>query len=98
MKSFGPLYVDTIKLKHPVKPLFEWGWSQETDYPYRESKVCAVFWIPFIPRGFAVGLWGTPIKEEEAMKRAIRFGRKDPNQIMVEQIREFKTLEREEGW
>jgi hypothetical protein len=98
MKSFGPLYVDTIKLKHPVRPLFEWGWSQETEEPYRESKVCAVFWIPFVPRGYAIGLWGKPVREDEAMKRVTRFGRRDPNEMSVEQIRAFTQIDREEGW
>lgn len=71
MKSLGPLYVDSIKLKHPVKPLFEWGWSQETDYPYRESKVCAVFWVPFVPRGYAIGVWGKAVAEESALRKVL---------------------------
>lgn len=98
MKSVGPLYVDSIKLKHPVFPLAEWGWSQETSYPYRESKVCAVFWIPFIRRGYAVGLWGEPVREEEALKKAVRFGRNDPAQLTVDKIRDYAVIEREEGW
>lgn len=71
MQSFGRLYVDTIKLKHPVRPVFEWGWSQETEHPYRESSVCLVFWVPFIPRGLAVGLWGKPVAEEEALRKVL---------------------------
>lgn len=71
MKSIGPLYVDTLKLKHPVRPLFEWGWSQETEEPYRESAVCIVFWVPFIPRGYAVGLWGKPVHEDVALRKAV---------------------------
>ena len=63
MKSVGSLYVDTIKLKHPVRPVFEWGWSQETEEPYRESAVCIVFWVPFVPRGYALGIWGKPVYE-----------------------------------
>ena len=72
MKSFGSLYVDSIKLKHPIKPLFEWGWSQETEEPYRESKVCLVFWVPLIPRGLAIGLWGKAVPEEQAYLKAMR--------------------------
>jgi hypothetical protein len=98
MKSFGPLYVDTIKLKHPVKPVFEWGWSQETDYPYRESAVCAVFWIPFVPRGYAIGIWGKPVREEEALGKAVRFGRNDPKDLTIDKIRDYAVIEREEGW
>ena len=71
MKSIGSLYVDTIKLKHPVRPLFEWGWSQETEEPYRESAVCVVFWVPFIPRGYAFGIWGKPVHEEVALRKAV---------------------------
>ena len=98
MKSFGPLYVDTIKLKHPVRPLFEWGWSQETEYPFRESKVCAVFWIPLVPRGYAIGIWGKPVSEEKALKKAVKFGRNNPDQLTIEGIRGYKALDREEGW
>ena len=72
MKTVGSLYVDTIKLKHPLVPVFEWGWSQETEYPYRESKVCLVFWVPFIKRGYAVGIWGNPIDEDEALGKVLR--------------------------
>jgi len=72
LKSIGSLYVDTIKLKHPTFPMFEWGWSQETDEPYRESAVCLVFWFPFIPRGYAIGLWGKPVSEEAALKKIFR--------------------------
>ena len=72
MKSFGPLYVDSIKLKHPVFPMFEWGWSQETEHPYRESSICIVFWVPFVKLGIAVGLWGNPVDEDEALGKVLR--------------------------
>jgi hypothetical protein len=72
VKSVGSLYVDTIKLKHPITPVFEWGWSQETEHPYRASKVCVVLWVPFIKRGYAIGLWGNPIDEDEALGKVLR--------------------------
>lgn len=72
MKSIGPLYVDTIKLKHPLTPVFEWGWSQETEEPFRESAVCLVFWMPFIPRGYAIGLWGKPVSEDQAYNKVFK--------------------------
>jgi hypothetical protein len=72
MKSIGRLYADTLKLKHPTFPLFEWGWSQETEEPYRESAACLVFWVPFIPRGYAVGIWGNPVHEDVALRKAIK--------------------------
>ena len=72
MKSFGPLYVDSLKLKHKLLPMFEWGWSQETEEPYRQSAVCLVFWVPFIPRGYAMGIWGKPLPEEDALNRALQ--------------------------
>jgi len=72
LKSFGSLYVDSIKLKHPVFPMFEWGWSQETEHPYRESSICIVFWVPFIKRGYAFGLWGNPLDEDEALGKVLR--------------------------
>lgn len=72
MKSFGPLYVDSLKLKHPIRPVFEWGWSQETEEPFRESSICIVFWVPFIPRGYAFGIWGKPVTEETAINKALK--------------------------
>jgi hypothetical protein len=79
MKSIGSLYADTIKLKHPIKPVFEWGWSIETEEPFRESKVCLVFWVPFVPLGLAVGIWGKPQTEEAVyaaigMREVAKFG------------------------
>lgn len=71
MKSFGSLYVDTIKLKHPIKPVFEWGWTQETEEPFRKSKTCLVFWVPFIPRALVFGVWGEP-QNEDAVFNAIK--------------------------
>ncbi len=86
MKSIGPLYADSIKLNHPVWPLVELGWSLETEEPFRESAICLVFWIPFVPRGYAVGIWGKPVPEEEAITRALR-------------VREMKTATEEiKGW
>lgn len=72
MKSLGPLYVDTLKLNHPKWPLIEWGWSLETEEPFRESALCIVFWVPFVPRGYAIGIWGQPLPEEEAITKALR--------------------------
>ncbi|CAB4129791.1 hypothetical protein UFOVP115_122 [uncultured Caudovirales phage] len=72
MKSIGSLYVDTIKLKHPIKPMFEWGWTQETTSPYRKSKTCLVIWVPFIPRALVIGAWGEP-QNETAVFEAINM-------------------------
>ena len=86
MKSIGPLYVDSLKLKHPLRPVFEWGWSQETEEPFRESAVFIVFWVPFVPRGYAFGIWGKPLPEEEAITKALR-------------VRETQTATEEiKGW
>lgn len=71
MYSIGPLFVDTLKLKHPIRPMFEWGWSQETEHPYRESAVCVVFWVPFAPLGLAFGIWGEPVSEEQALRKVL---------------------------
>lgn len=72
MKSFGRLYVDTIKLKHPITPMFEWGWSQETEEPFRESATCLVFWVPLLPIALVAGVWGEPISEEAAYMKAMQ--------------------------
>lgn len=90
MKSFGSLYVDTIKLKHPVRPLFEWGWSQEIEPPYRESATCLVFWVPFIPVGLAVGIWGKPMREEDALRKVLNS--ESTSKIETEDIKEWPDV------
>jgi hypothetical protein len=58
MKSYGPLYIDKIQYYHNrLLPIAEKGWTQETDYPYRKSKLCVVFRVPFTKPGFVLGLW-----------------------------------------
>jgi hypothetical protein len=81
MKSVGTLYVDTIKLKHPIFPLAEWGWSQETEHPFRKSKACLVVWVPFVPRGYAVGVWGNPVDEDEALGKLFTFSSTEAKEI-----------------
>ena len=88
MQSFGPLYVDTLKLKHPVFPLFEWGWSQEIEEPFRESAVCLVIWIPFVPLGVAIGIWGKPVTEDQALKKALNNEARS-QEIKADEIREW---------
>lgn len=59
MKSIGPLYADVIQYYHRrVLPIVEKGWTQESNYPYRKSKLCVVFRFPFTHPGFVLGLWG----------------------------------------
>lgn len=72
MLSVGPLFVNTVKLHHPIRPVFEWGWTQEVDRPYRRSKVCLVFWVPFVPLAIAAGIWGEP-QDYEAVTKAMGF-------------------------
>jgi hypothetical protein len=72
MKSFGPLYVDTVSyniIGH--KPLFEKGWSQETEEPFREGK-CFVIRVPFTNLGVAIGTWGQPSDNpDEALRKIL---------------------------
>jgi hypothetical protein len=68
--SIGPLFVNTVKLHHPIRPMFEWGWTQEVDRPYRKSKTCLVIWIPFVPLAIAFGVWGEP-QDPEAVNAAM---------------------------
>lgn len=57
MRSYGPLYVGTLKYYHrkPL-PVVEVGWTQETEHPYRKGK-CLVFRLPFTHPGAYIGLW-----------------------------------------
>jgi hypothetical protein len=58
MKSLGPLYGDVLQYYHRnFLPIVEKGWTQETEHPFRQSKVCLVFRIPFTKPGFVLGLW-----------------------------------------
>ena len=59
MLSIGPLFVNTVKLHHPIRPVFEWGWTQEIDKPYRKSKTCLAL---------AFGVWGEPQTREDVNK------------------------------
>jgi len=70
MKSIGPLYADVIQYYHrKALPVIEKGWTQETEFPYRKSKLCVVFRAPFTHPGFVLGIWGKSdrhILEEDA--------------------------------
>ena len=58
MKSIGPLYADVIQYYHrKALPILEKGWTQESEFPYRKSKFCLVFRIPFTHPGFVLGVW-----------------------------------------
>ena len=57
MKSFGLLYVGSLKYWHKkFFPLIEVGTTQETEMPYRKGK-CLVFRLPFTHPGFFIGVW-----------------------------------------
>lgn len=93
MKSYGPLYVDKIQYYHNrFFPIVEKGWTQETDYPYRKSKVCLVFRFPFTKPGFVLGLWRHVIGyvfEEDAddmLAKALNLREMD---LETEDIREW---------
>ena len=62
MKTFGPLYVDTLKYYHTkFLPIIEVGNTTETEWPYRKSRFCLVFRIPFTIPGYVIGIWRKPI-------------------------------------
>lgn len=70
MKTLGPLYADVIRYyHHKLLPVLEKGWTQETDFPYRKSKICLVFRLPFTTPGLVLGFWDESTKimfEEDA--------------------------------
>lgn len=56
MKTFGPLYVGTLKYYHKdFLPILEIGTTQETDIPFRRGK-CLVFRFPKTTPGFYIGV------------------------------------------
>lgn len=72
MKTFGPLYVGTLRYWHKkALPVIEKGSTQETDFPYREGK-CLVFRLPFTERGYYAGV--------------LRKGVSDPNLLTDEDV------------
>lgn len=61
MKNFGPLYVDKLSYYHKnLLPIVEVGKTIETEWPYRRSRVCLVFRVPFTLPGYVIGLWRKP--------------------------------------
>jgi hypothetical protein len=70
MISLGPLYADVIQYYHRnTLPIIEKGWTQETEFPYRKSKICIVLRLPYTHPGFVLGIWrkaDRTIIEEEA--------------------------------
>ena len=58
MLSIGPLYGDVLQYYHRnLFPIIEKGWTQETEHPFRQSKICLVFRFPFTKPGFVLGVW-----------------------------------------
>jgi hypothetical protein len=84
VKTFGPLYVDTLKYPSTFKffPIIDKGWTNETEEPYRKGK-CLVFRLPYTITGLIVGIWGKPtnLNEEEALMAAL-FG----HEVSLEEI------------
>lgn len=82
MRSFGPLYVGTLKYYHRnIMPVVEKGWTQETESPYRKG-ACLVFRFPKTYPGFYLGLWtdkGLPGYDEDgaADRLAAAMGLRD---------------------
>ena len=57
MKTFGPLYVGSLKYWHKkALPILEIGTTQETELPYRTGK-CLVFRVPFTTPGYFAGVF-----------------------------------------
>lgn len=57
MKTFGPLYIGTLRYWHKKPlPIVEVGSTTEIEPPFRLGK-CLVFRIPFTHPGYYIGLW-----------------------------------------
>jgi hypothetical protein len=56
MKTYGPLYVGTLRYPHKnLLPIVEVGTTQETEIPFRRGK-CLVFRAPFTTKSFYLGI------------------------------------------
>ena len=73
MKTLGPLYVATLKYPHrKFLPIAARGWTQETEHPFRHSRLCCVFRVPFTRPGYVLGVFGnTSYNEDEALHKAL---------------------------
>ena len=57
MKTYGSLYTGTLRYYHKrLFPILEYGWTQETEYPYRKGSGL-VFRVPFTTGGYYFGMW-----------------------------------------
>jgi hypothetical protein len=93
MKSIGPLYGDVIQYYHRnLLPVVEKGWTQETQYPYRKSRVCFVLRVPFTKPGFVLGTW-VPVEgyvfEEDADDMLAKALNLRVMELETEDIREW---------
>jgi hypothetical protein len=92
MKSIGPLYADVIQYYHRrILPIVEKGWTQETNYPYRKSKICLVLRVPFTHPGFVLGVWhkAADVYEDEAdAMLAAAIGLRDM-ELPAKEVREW---------
>ena len=71
--SKGKFYASTLRYPHrKIFPIIETGWTQETEEPYRRSRFCLVFRVPFTKPGFVLGVWGNPTFDEtKALESAL---------------------------
>lgn len=81
MKSFGPLYVTTVKYpKRFVYPPFEIGWTQEIEEPFRYGR-CLVLRVPYGKLGVGFGIWLRKKEENEALLGAIQAREVDLDEL-----------------
>ena len=81
MKSFGPLYVTTVKYpKRFIYPFFEVGWTQEIEEPFRYGR-CLVLRAPYGKLGIGFGIWFKRKEEDEALFGAIQAREVDLDEL-----------------
>lgn len=68
--DLGRLYVTKTTFPELEElPLAVRGWTAETDEPWRIGK-CLILRVPFSRTGLAIGWWGAPTSEYEALTLA----------------------------
>lgn len=68
--DIGRLYFSTITYPSREIPLWDVGWTGETDEPYRIG-ACRVIRVPLTKCGVVIGWWGSPGAEEDTLAFAI---------------------------
>lgn len=85
-KEVGSLFAHTMKYPNTNFPLFEKGFSQEIDHPFRKGSSIVVR-LPLSTTALVIGKWGAEQDEDDALTEAIGARFIDFGEIDVQEER-----------